>query len=328
MSPVRNRAVRRGLLPFWLVMTLDAGLIAGYVGSFYGLYYLSARSLLSEGTYTTISSTSIAAADTSAEEIASIDTGSSVDTFSDTVLTTGTSYVSADLSITVKTYTTGSGVDTVTYYVADIYLTDVTLLRSGFANNTYGIGYTEHVLAMDDEFDALLAVNGDYYGNGSSGVVIRNGQVYRSTTDGSDVCVLYSDGRIATYSGDGFDVSEAVADGAWQAWSFGPSLLDGDGNALTSFSVNGHVSDYNPRTAIGYYEPGHYCLVVVDGRDTGYSKGVTLTELASLMQGLGCTSAYNLDGGESSEMTFDDAYVNQPANGGRAVSDCIYLTEG
>ncbi len=67
-------------------------------------------------------------------------------------------------------------------------------------------------------------------------------------------------------------------------------------------------------------------LVVVDGRDTGYSTGVTMTGLAEIMASLGATTAYNLDGGGSSEMWFDGEVVNQPSNGGeRATSDILYL---
>lgn len=81
----------------------------------------------------------------------------------------------------------------------------------------------------------------------------------------------------------------------------------------------------NPRTVLGYYAPGHYAVLVVDGR--GESAGLSLDELAGLCEELGFTLAYNLDGGKSSVMTFNDAIVNQPAGGGRAISDVIYIAE-
>jgi exopolysaccharide biosynthesis protein len=170
-------------------------------------------------------------------------------------------------------------------------------------------------------------MNGDYYGNGSNGVVIRNGEVYRSDVNGSDVCVLYYDGTIQTYSGSEFDINDAIADGAWQAWSFGPELLDESGSSLSDFNTSNHVARENPRSALGYYEPGHYCMVVVDGRQSGYSAGMDLEQLSNLMEELGCTAAYNMDGGKSSVMTYNDDYVNQPADGGREISDCIVIKE-
>lgn len=131
-------------------------------------------------------------------------------------------------------------------------------------------------------------------------MVIRNGEVYRDSTNGSDVCVLYYNGVMKTFSAEEFDVDQAIKDGAWQAWSFGPELLDKNGNSMTEFTADGHVKEINPRSAIGYYEPGHYCMVVVDGRQRGYSSGMSLTQLSKLFQDLGCVSAYNLDGGRSS----------------------------
>jgi exopolysaccharide biosynthesis protein len=45
------------------------------------------------------------------------------------------------------------------------------------------------------------------------------------------------------------------------------------------------------------------------------------------MEELGCTAAYNMDGGKSSVMTYNDDYVNQPADGGREISDSIVIKE-
>lgn len=348
------------LLPVWLLVFIDVAAISLYLLGFYYLNYLTPRQLESSGIktgqQTTVQSenstaslnetadnaSNVTSEDTSSDNAAANTSGTEesntaasttsfaekfADKFTDTVVSTENSYTSSDISITVNKYTQGSGGNIVTYYVADIYVADITRLQSGFADNTYGIGYTDDVLGMDESLNAILAINGDYYGNGGNGVVIRNGEVYRSTTSDSDVCVLYYDGTMKTYSADEFDVNQAIADGAYQAWSFGPELLDENGNSMTSFNADGHVQDYNPRSGIGYYEPGHYCLVVVDGRQSGYSVGMTLDQFSDLFEELGCTAAYNLDGGKSSEMTFNDAYVNQPADGGREVSDSIILKE-
>ena len=125
--------------------------------------------------------------------------------------------------------------------------------------------------------------------------------------------------------GDSFSAEDAIADGAWQAWTFGPALLDTDGSALTGFSSTGRIISANPRTAIGYYEPGHYCMVVVDGR--GESAGMTLPELSQLFSDLGCAAAYNLDGGNSSVMVWQDAVINDPSGGGRESSDALLIAE-
>ncbi len=243
------------------------------------------------------------------------------DRYTDTVVVTENSYSSPDISITVTEETLGRA----TYYLADIYVRDITCFQSALARNTYGSGFRDSIRDMALLNNALLAVNGDYYGNTNEGVVIRNGVIYRANRTSCDVCVLYYDGTMRVMPGASFSVEEAVAQGAWQAWTFGPALLDMDGSVLTSFASTGRIISANPRTAIGYYEPGHYCMVVVDGR--GESEGITLPDLSSLFHDLGCTAAYNLDGGNSSIMVWNNEIINDPSGGGRESSDALLIAE-
>jgi len=241
--------------------------------------------------------------------------------YTDTVVVTENSYSSPDVSITVTEETMGD----ITYYLADIYVRDITCFQTALARNTYGSGFRDSIEDMAAMSQALLAVNGDYYGNTSEGVVIRNGVIYRANPTNCDVCVLYYDGTMRVMPGASFSVEEAIAQGAWQAWTFGPALLDTDGSVLTSFDSTGRIISANPRTAIGYYEPGHYCMIVVDGR--GESAGITLPELSQLFYDLGCTAAYNLDGGNSSIMVWNDEIINNPSGGGRESSDALLIAE-
>ncbi len=213
----------------------------------------------------------------------------------------------------------------VKYYLADLWLEDVTALKTAMAQNTYGSGFTDTVTHMDSLLNAALCVNGDYYGNSDEGVVVRNGVIYRANRTDADILCLYYDGTMAVKTWQAFDVQAEAQKGIWQAWTFGPSLLDSGGSAVGSFNEGRHMNSDNPRTVLAYYAPGHYAVLVVDGR--GESAGLSLDELAGLCEELGFTIAYNLDGGKSSVMTFNDALVNQPASGGRAISDVIYIEE-
>ncbi|MDO4563608.1 MAG: stalk domain-containing protein [Clostridia bacterium] len=212
----------------------------------------------------------------------------------------------------------------IVYYVQDIYVKSVANIRTAFANDTYGKGYREHPADIAARYGAVCAINGDYYGSTSdNGVVIRNGVLYRDNPT-ADVCVLFNDGTMQTYAKEQWNSATAMAAGAWQAWCFGPSLLDSSGKAKTSFDSK--VTKSNPRSGIGYYAPGHYCFVSVDGRSDA-SEGATLAEFASLFQSLGCSVAYNLDGGKTSVMTIGSHIVNIPDSGGRTSSDIIYVCE-
>lgn len=245
------------------------------------------------------------------------------DHFTDTVVTTENSYSSPDISVTVTEEKADDG--RITYYLADIYVRDITCFQSALARDTYGSGYRDSITDMAILNNALLAINGDYYGNTNEGVVIRNGVIYRANPTSCDVCVLYYDGTMRVMPGSAFSVEEAIRDGAWQAWTFGPALLDTDGSVLTSFSSTNRIIAANPRTAIGYYEPGHYCMVVVDGR--GESAGISLPDLSQLFYDLGCTAAYNLDGGDSSIMVWNSEVINDPSRGGRESSDALLIAE-
>ena len=104
----------------------------------------------------------------------------------------------------------------------------------------------------------------------------------------------------------------------------GAMLLDETGMHKENF--NSAVDKANPRTAIGYFEPGHYCFVAVDGRNSE-SDGLTMQQLSLLMEKLGCKVAYNLDGGKTSIMVWNDQVANVPSAGGRKCSDAVMILD-
>ncbi len=229
-------------------------------------------------------------------------------------------YRDAGLDLTVTFYEK----DGASYTLADFYLKDLSRFRTAFAGGEFVTGVSDSVLHMASENGALLAASGDYCGVRKSGVVIRDGRVYRRDKT-HEVCVLYRDGVMETYRFADFHVDDAVARGAWQAWDFGPCLLLPDGSARTDFHPG--IAGPNPRMLLGYFEPGHYCLAAVNGRQSA-SPGLTLPECAALMEGLGCRAAYNLDGGHSAVMTLSGQIVNKPSKaGGRDISDILYLAK-
>lgn len=69
---------------------------------------------------------------------------------------------------------------------------------------------------------------------------------------------------------------------------------------------NGGMKDLHPRTAVGVSEEGRYLiLMVVDGRQQGYSEGTTTAETAEWMRRLGAHNALNLDGGGSTTLVIE-----------------------
>jgi exopolysaccharide biosynthesis protein len=266
-------------------------------------------------------------------------TGTTADTATDsngsTAVTTDTSYTSDSSNITISTVTTGSGDSTVTYYVADVVLDDATTLQSAFANNSFGENITETTSAIAEANSAVFAINGDYYGFRDTGIVIRNGVVFRDEGARQGLA-FYRDGTVKVYDETATTAEQLIAGGVWTTLSFGPSLLDNgevaqgieDVEVDTNFG-NHSIQGEQPRTAVGIIDENHLVFVVVDGRSPGYSAGVTMTGLARIMQGLGATTAYNIDGGGSSTMYFNGSLVNNPLgeNKERGTSDILYIAE-
>lgn len=229
------------------------------------------------------------------------------------------SYRSAHVSVSVRKVETGK----VAYTISDIYVSDVRYFRTAFASGKYARGVTDTVLDMARVNKAITAISGDYYGIRDRGIVIRNGVLYRDVLY-KDILIMNNDGSMQTFTAGSFNIDTVLKQGAWQGWSFGPMLLT-DGQPMTTF--NSDVTVANPRGAIGYYEPGHYCFVLVDGRQPGYSDGMTMKALSQLFHDLGCKVAYNLDGGQSAVLTFLDAVANSPYKGGREISDIVYIAD-
>ncbi len=146
------------------------------------------------------------------------------------------------------------------------------------ADDTYGTGFSEKTVDMAIKTDAIVAVSGDNYGGRNDGIVIRNGVLYRDELY-EDILIMNNDGSMETFSPEDFDIDTVLQNGAWQGWSFGPLLLT-DGLPMEKFNSN--VNPKNPRSAIGYFEPGHYCFVLVDGRQGDYSSGMTLQDLSKV----------------------------------------------
>lgn len=219
--------------------------------------------------------------------------------------------------------------DNATCHIAEIWVADVSHLRTAFAKNTFGKNIKEYTSVMAKNNNAIFAISGDYYGFRDTGIIIRNGVLYRdvprSAPDNKTLIIDYN-GNMSIVTDGTISGAELLNRGVWQSWSFGPPLVE-NGKA-NKIETNVSKSVNNPRMAIGQLGPLHYLVVAVDGR-TEISPGMTFPQLQQIFLEWGAITAYNLDGGGTATMWFNGKLVNNPTDGNkigeRHISDIIYL---
>lgn len=219
------------------------------------------------------------------------------------------------------------------YYVADIQLNNVAYLKTAFAKNTFGRNITQYTSTIAKNNNAILAINGDFYGYRDKGLIIRNGVLYRdmprSPIDNRTL-VIDKNGDFKYVTEGEVSGESLVAEGVLQSFSFGPVLIE-NGELVDTSNQYWVAAKANPRVGIAQLGPLHYLFVVVDGR-TENSDGMTLPQLAQVFKDRGAIMAYNLDGGGSATMWYNGKVINRPTTDGssfgeRGVSDIVYIVK-
>ena len=246
----------------------------------------------------------------------------------ETATVTDTSYSDDNISVTLTEKT----ISNTQVYIADVTVSSSEYLKTAFAQNTYGNNVTAKTSETAASNNAILAVNGDYYGANTTGYVIRNGVVYRDTVreDSSNGdLAIYKDGSFKIIYEDQVSADQLLKDGVVNLLAFGPSLVENGEIVVDTNSEVGQSMSSNPRTAIGIIDENHYIIIVSDGR-TSESEGLSLYQMAEIMKSYGVKTAYNLDGGGSSTLYFNGQVINKPTTNGntiseRSVSDIVYI---
>ncbi len=164
LHPKSNNKKRQ--LPIWAVVVIDVLVTAMILGGFMLYYFILPRSeeplniVINNPNKASAEETQPAAQLTPTPEdtadVTETDTPEAppedvpltwaqkfADHFTDTVVVTDTSYSSPSIAFTIEKKTIGEDRDTITYYVADIYLADIESFQTYLAGNTYGKGFRE-----------------------------------------------------------------------------------------------------------------------------------------------------------------------------------------
>ncbi len=171
----------------------------------------------------------------------------------------------------------------------------------------------QHIAGIAEESNAVLAVNasGFYdpggHGNGGTvhGLLISDGEKLSDWSWGTNKVIGFDEDDtlyVGTYKEEN-DLRDAV--------EFKPMLVY-DGIKAVEGSAGWGIS---PRSAIGQTKDGQVLLLVVDGRQPGYSIGCTMGDLADIMLRYDAYQACNLDGGSSSIMYYNGRKITKPSSG-------------
>lgn len=194
-----------------------------------------------------------------------------------------------------------------------------------FGSVTYGAaafqGQQTYPETLAQSEKLVFAINGDYYPyradrDHTVGNIIRQGQVLYSVQGKRnraypvlDNLVLRDDGSMEVYAFGEVTAEEIAASGtAHDMFSFGPVLVrDGELAVYTG----SHCDADEPRMSIGMIAPGHYRIIMVEGRISGGPAGMDLNTLARLQYCRGVEQAFNLDGGNTAVILFMGRKLNR-----------------
>lgn len=199
-----------------------------------------------------------------------------------------------------------------TVHIAYIEIASASQFRTATVAGT-GSARTDYLQAVASANHAVIAMNGDMF------VEQKDGE--KKTFEIRMTSIVTQDGKrnhenkakdILTVDKNGdfhlFVKSKGLSDyikthkgQTVNAYTFGPALvIDGEIPKLdTHYAYNPHGR--TARSAIGQRGPLSYAFVVVEARGNS-GKGVDFEQLAEIMLSIGCTQAYNLDGGNTAEM--------------------------
>lgn len=230
-------------------------------------------------------------------------------------------YVGESCAVLVRCLSYGKEREKVTCYVADVFIDDMSQFCGYVCRDENGRLTKTPAEEVAEKTDALLLINADFLSARSWGLYVRGGEKVRDKgLGGFDLCLVDSDGKMTVTDSDGTTVKEIMErKDLYHVFSFGPSLLNGDGTPRdedSDFHITDRYSKWNnyessvgfpvpnPRTAVGQAADGHFIFMTVDGRMRGFSRGVTFPELSHMMYEEGASVAYNMDGGGSEIMIF------------------------
>lgn len=180
-------------------------------------------------------------------------------------------------------------------------------------------GEGETVSSMVKRTGAILGVNAGAFidpeskGDGSQpgGIIVSEGRlIYNNVKDDQETHIVGFDEEGRLVAGK-YRPSELATMHIREAVTFAPKFIANGKGLIENNAVGWGIA---PRTAIAQKEDGTIMILVIDGRQIGYSIGATLYEVQEIFLRHGAVTAANLDGGSSTVLVHENRILNQPAS--------------
>ncbi|MBQ4423156.1 MAG: phosphodiester glycosidase family protein [Clostridia bacterium] len=213
------------------------------------------------------------------------------------------------------------------YFVAHIWMRN-NQHRSGFGHESRNGRTRGKLYGIARRYGAVLLITGDNMINFEEAkdlksTLIRDGYVYMDKTGES---VMAWNERTLSFDlleDNSFTKDELLERGYRDVYCFGPILMqDGEIRPKLNYYSHGDAGYKRPRVGVGQVEPGHFVVIVADGKRPGEASGFMLKDYAELFRNEGCVSAYNLDGGKSADIVFMGVHLRE-RNEKRDLPDCL-----
>ena len=213
--------------------------------------------------------------------------------------------------------------------IAWIEIASPTQLRTSYAGSTIKTKKTGYVSQMAKNQNAIVAMNGDNYSvdKAKHSFIYRNGEMRQAKLNKQkDILIIDELGDFHTFikskGADSFEKDTGLK--IMHAFMFGPALVKEGQELKMDLNYGFNPNGRQPRSAIGQLDTLSYVLVICDNEKGSDSVGATHQEMAKFMAELGCREAYNLDGGNSSIMIYNNSAYNVKKQE-RDITDMIYF---
>jgi len=214
------------------------------------------------------------------------------------------------------------------YWVVDVKVGDASQLRTAAAES-FNTETTLPVSDIANRVNAVVAINGDYFARHKEGYAIRQGSLIRDKLKGNrDALLIDEDGDFHVYHLPEKSSLTDTVNGkkVTNAFYFGPILVENGEvpKKLPNFTFL-KPDKYYARLAICQVDKLHYKLILTT-MEQDYTLGIRLKDFAKLCQAEGAQIAYNLDGGLSTTLFFNNKRINEQKKVNfRSIPDIVYF---